>query len=230
MAKVNPVKITVTLAALLLALALAAGRLYRAPLPDPDRSVNTLAVTAGFLLAAFYASWAFRNFRAEQRRRWSLWQVALLTAVTGMAVQLSGGLSSFLLGFYLLLTWLAVLRAEPRWQLAPPLAAAVIELGSSYWGDRLSGEAVPAMFFLTLVILSYAAGRLSARRMLVSAAAPLTENDEGGPDELQGAEVSLRQDLTALCALIQAAAGSRTTQPRNPLCTSTSASGATWGL
>ncbi|HTY08568.1 MAG TPA: GAF domain-containing protein, partial [Candidatus Edwardsbacteria bacterium] len=209
MAKRNPVKIALALAALLLALALAAGLLYRAPALDSDKGVNGLAVVSGFLLVAFYAWWASRNFRREQRRRWSLWQIALLTSLTGLAVQLSGGLSSFLLGFYLLPVWLAVFHAEPRWQLAPPLAAAAIELGSSYWGDRLFAEAVPAVFFAAMLALSFAAAKLFSRRALTSAAAPAATGGDTA-DEAAAAEVSLQQDLTALCALVQAAAGSRT--------------------
>jgi diguanylate cyclase (GGDEF)-like protein len=208
MKKTNPVKILLAAVLVPLILALAWGKLYRPLISDPDKGISGTAVATGFVLVAFYVWWAIKSFRKEPRRRWQLWQVVFLTGLTGLAVQLSGGLSSFLLGFYLLLVWLTAFRAEERWRVVPPVAAVVIEIGSSYWGDRLYQEAVPAAFFLLMIIVGFFAGRLFAKRLL-GAAAPMAAPGTSDGGSLSG-EVSLKHDLSALCALAQASLGSRT--------------------
>ncbi|MRR09578.1 hypothetical protein EG831_05805, partial [bacterium] len=137
MKRTNPVKIAILGASALLALALAAGRLYRPADLDAGQALDGVAAAVVFALVACYAWWVVKNSRSEPRRRWQPWQVAFLTALSGLAVQLTGGLTSFLTGSYLLLCWLAVFRADGGWRAVPPVAAAVIELGSAYWGDRL---------------------------------------------------------------------------------------------
>ncbi|MDI6739280.1 MAG: diguanylate cyclase [Candidatus Edwardsbacteria bacterium] len=205
MKKTNPVKIFLAAVAVPLILAMAWGKLYRPLALDSDKGISAAAVGVGFLLAAFYAWWTARNFRREPRRRWQLWQISFLTALTGLTAQLSGGLASFLLGFYLLLAWLAIFRAEGKWHLLPPIAAVVIELGSSYWGDRLYQEAVPAGFFLAMMTLGFFTGRLFAKRSLAAAIPPALQAGDAPPQE-----ASLNHDLSGLCALAQAALGSRT--------------------
>ncbi|MCU0606922.1 MAG: GAF domain-containing protein, partial [Candidatus Edwardsbacteria bacterium] len=210
MKQTNPVKIVILGASALLALALAWGRLYRPPLADPGQALDGVAASAVFALVAFHAWWVVKNNRSEPRRRWGPWQVALLTVLSGLAVQLTGGLASFLTGFYLLLCWLAVFRADGGWRAVPPVAAAAIELGSAYWGDRLYPEAVPAVSLVAMLALGYAAARLFAKRSFAAAAAAApTEPERPGEVSFSG-EVSLKHDLAALCALAQASVGSRT--------------------
>ncbi|GEM_PF-1288254 len=210
MKKTNPVKIVILGASALLALALAGGRLYRPPLADHGPALDGVAAAAVFALAAFHAWWVVKNNRSEPRRRWQPWQVAFLTALSGLAVQLTGGLTSFLTGFYLLLCWLAVFRAGGGWRAVPPVAAAAIELGSAYWGDRLYQEAVPAVSLVALLALGYGMGRLFAKRSFAAAAAAAPAEPERPGEVSFSGEVSLKHDLAALCALAQASVGSRT--------------------
>ncbi len=198
--KTNPIKIILVLLSLVLMVGLTAGYLYR-----PDFTIKGflgLAKTALVLsLLAWYGFLAFRYWRTERRGTWRLYQVLLLTVLTGLAVQLTGGIGSPLAMLYGLLIMFAAFRAG-RWRPVPLVMVAMIEAGSSLWGGRWSQELPAGLIMLALMGFIYLAGLSWSRRgrSLPAAVLPDSVYDENIPEQK-----SLEDDLAALCGLIQGA-------------------------
>ena len=198
--KTNPIKVMLVLLSLVLMVGLTAGYLYR-----PDFTIQGfpgLAKAALVLsLLAWYGFLAFRYWRTERRGTWRLYQVLSLTVLTGLVVQLTGGIGSPLAMLYGLLIMFAAFRAG-RWRPVPLVMVAMIEAGSSLWGGRWGQELPAGLIMLALMIFIYLAGLSWSRRgrFLPAAVLPNSAYDENIPEQK-----SLEDDLAALCGLIQGA-------------------------
>lgn len=203
--KTNPIKIILVLLSLVLMVGLTAGYLYR-----PDFTIKGflgLAKTALVLsLLAWYGFLAFRYWRTERRGTWRLYQVLLLTVLTGLAVQLTGGLSSPMSVIYGPLILLSAFRSD-KWKAVPFTSALLIELGSSFMSERWGLEWPQGMVMALALILIYVVGLILTRRIRSVSVSALTPADFNEPVTVQR---DLKEDMAALCGLAQAALKTRT--------------------
>lgn len=205
-AKINPIKIFLIILATAITVGLTAGYFYR-PLEVSLQRISSLAILGfGFALLAIYAALVIKYWRIEQRGGWQLFQVLSLTALTGLAVQLSGGFGSPLILLYGLLIVLAAYRSD-KWKTVPVVSILLIELGSSLMAGRWRQELVPGIEVTSLLILIYIISLVVTKRgrSAMAGSLPVMSFDE--PVIVQK---DLKEDLASLCSLIQAAMRTRT--------------------
>jgi two-component system cell cycle response regulator len=205
--KTNPLKIgLVVIAGGLIAVAIT-GAFYRTNDPAPAAWPSTPGIIWAVILLAVYGMLIWRTVSRESRQRWQLWTLLLLTAVTVMAVQQTGALNSPWLFTYLLLTLLALYRAEEKWQILAPAVLLLTEGGSAWFHQMIPG---PALYRLSGLLLflsaSFAVGRLLLKRSFSPA-----QNQEDEPErEAVAPSSELKNDLQSLASLMHASLGAKT--------------------
>ena len=204
--KTNPLKIgLLVIAGALIAVAIT-GAFYRTGNPDPAAWPSTPGISWAVILLLVYGTLIWRTISRGSRQRWQLWILLLLTAITVLAVQQTGGLSSPWLGTYLLLTLLSLYRAEEKWQLLAPAVVLLTEAGSAYFHQMLLGSGLYRMAGLLLFLsASFAMGRLLLNRSFSPVQNPETE-----PERDMTTAAELENDLQALSALMHASLGAKT--------------------
>ncbi len=204
--KTNPIKVFLILLATAMIVGLTAGYFYR-PLEFSPRNNASLTVM-GFclILLAIYAILVIKYWRVVKRGGWQLFQVLILTAVTGLAVQLSGGLVSPLVLLYGLLIVLSVFRSD-KWKPVPVASILLIELGSSFLAGRWRQELLPGITTTAGLVLLYVISLVIIRRGRSAAGDNLPVMSFDEPVTTQR---DLKEDLASLCGLVQAAMKIRT--------------------
>ncbi|MDO9069028.1 MAG: hypothetical protein Q7W05_11305 [Deltaproteobacteria bacterium] len=163
--KTNPLKIGLLVAAGTLIAVAITGAFYRTNDPEPAAWPATPGILWAVILLAVYATMIWRTVSRESRQSWQLWTLLLLTSVTVMAVQQTGGLNSPWLFTYLLLTLLSLYRAEEKWQLLAPAVLVLTEGGSAYFHQMIPGPALYRLSGLLLFLAAaFAVGRLLLKR------------------------------------------------------------------
>ncbi|MDO9392229.1 MAG: diguanylate cyclase [bacterium] len=205
--KTNPLKIgLLIIAGALIAVAIT-GAFYRTNDPEPAAWPATPGILWAVILAAVYATLIWRTVSRESRQRWQLWTLLLLTAVTVMAVQQTGGLNSPWLFTYLLLTLLSLYRAEEKWQFLAPAVLLLTEGGSAWFHQMIPGPALYRLGGLLLFLASaFTVGRLLLKRSFSPA-----QNQEDEPErEAVAPSSELKHDLQSLASLMHASLGAKT--------------------
>ena len=205
--KTNPLKIgLLIISGALIAVAIT-GAFYRTNDPEPAAWPSTPGIIWALVLVSVYGALIWRTISRESRQCWQLWNLLLLTAVTVMAVQQTGGLNSPWLFTYLLLTLLSLYRAEDKWQLLAPAVLLLAEAGSAYFHQLLPGPALYRLGGLLIFLVSaFAIGRLLLKRSFSP-----SQGLEAGPEhEAVVPAVELKSDLQSLAALMHASLGAKT--------------------
>jgi len=204
--KINPIKIILVLLSTAAIVGMTAGYFYRPFEFSWQQIAGVIVLGLCSLVMVIYAILAIRYWRTERRGNWQLFQVLSLTALTGLAVQLTGGLSSPLAIIYGPLILLTVFRSD-KWKAVPVTSVLLIELGSSFmsgrWKQELPQDAATAL----AIILLYVLGTIMSRRARSVSVSNLPPADFNEPVTVQR---ELKEDLASLCGLVQAAMKTRT--------------------
>lgn len=204
--KTNPIKILLLLLSTALIVGMTAGYFYRPFMLDPRSPGGSIILILCFLVFFIYVLLALRYWRTEKRGSWQLFQTLSLTAITGLAVQLTGGLSSPLSVIYGPLIILSAFRSD-KWKAVPFTSALLIELGSSFMSERWRQELPQGIAMALALMLLYAVGLILTRRIRSVSVSTLPPADFNEPVTVQR---ELKEDLASLCGLVQAAMKTRT--------------------
>lgn len=205
--KTNPLKIGLLVAAGALIAVAITGAFYRTNDPEPAAWPTTPGILWALILSAVYATLIWRTISRESRQRWQLWTLLLLTAVTVMAVQQTGGLNSPWLFTYLLLTLLSLYRAEEKWQLLAPAVLLLTEGGSAWFRQMIPG---PALYRLSGLLLFLAAAFAVGGLLLKRSFSPAQSQESEPEREAVAPSSELKHDLQSLASLMHASLGAKT--------------------
>ena len=205
--RVNPIKVILLFLSMAVIISLTAGYFFRPFDPSLQSWKNRLICGLGGAVLSIYILLAIKYWKTAHRRSWQLFQIVILTALTGLLVQMTGGFSSPLILLYGLLIVITIYRSH-RWKIVPFAAALIIELGSSVFAERWNQEIIQAAFTVLALLLIYIASITLVKRGNLLRDEVALDSDFCEPLQIQK---DLKEDLSSLCNLIQAAMRARTT-------------------